>query len=68
MGVVAEGVGADFRLRTAGVDDAILRDVVVVTDGFEATCLVTGFEGFHREVLVYASGTAMYHNQIDFSL
>jgi hypothetical protein len=29
---------------------------------------VAGFQGFYREVLVYTCGTAMYHDQIDFSL
>ena len=53
---------------TAGIDHAILRNVIVVTDGAETTGLVAGFQGFYREVLVNTCGTAMYHNQIDFSL
>ena len=53
---------------TAGIDHAILRNVIVVTDALEASCLVAGFQGFYREVLVNTCGTAMYHDQIDFSL
>ena len=52
---------------TAGIDHAILRNVVVVADALEASCLVAGFQGFYREVLVNTCGTAIYHNQIDFS-
>ena len=52
---------------TAGIDHAILRNVVVVADALEASCLVAGFQCFYREVLVDSCGTAMYHDQIDFS-
>lgn len=68
MGVVVAGVSPHLAFWTAGIDHAILRNVIVVTDGAETTCLVAGFQGFYREVLVYTCGTAMYHNQIDFSL
>ena len=53
---------------TAGIDHAILRNVIVVADALEASCLVAGFQCFYREVLVNTCGTAMYHDQIDFSL
>ena len=52
---------------TAGIDHAILRNVIVVADALEASCLVAGFQCFYREVLVNTCGTAMYHDQIDFS-
>ena len=42
--------------------------VNLVTDGAETTGLVAGFQCFYREVLVNTCGTAMYHDQIDFSL
>ena len=61
-GIIAMGVGSNFFLGTAGIDDAILRDVVVVTDGVEASGLVTGFEVVYREIFVYTRGTAMYHD------
>ena len=67
MGVVVAGVSPHLVFWTAGIDHAILRNVIVVTDGVETTCLVAGFQGFYREVLVNTCGTAMYHNQIDFS-
>ena len=51
---------------TAGIDHAILRNVIVVADALEASCLVAGFQCFYREVLVNTCGTAMYHDQIDF--
>ena len=53
---------------TAGIDHAILRNVIVVADALEASCLVADFQCFYREVLVNTCGTAMYHDQIDFSL
>ena len=68
MGVVVAGMSPHLGFWTAGIDHAILRNVIVVTDGVETTCLVAGFQGFYREVLVNTCGTAMYHNQIDFSL
>ena len=52
---------------TAGIDNAILRNVIVVADALEASCLVAGFQGFYWEVLINKCGTAMYHDQIDFS-
>ena len=68
VGVVVAGVSTHLGFWTAGIDHAILRNVIVVTGGVESTGLVAGFQGFYREVLVYTCGTAMYHNQIDFSL
>ena len=67
MGVVVAGVSPHLVFWTAGIDHAILSNVIVVTDGVETTGLVAGFQGFYWEVLVYTCGTAMYHNQIDFS-
>ena len=43
MGVVVAGVSALLAFRTAGIDHAILRNVIVVTDGVETTGLVAGF-------------------------
>ena len=68
MGVVVAGVSTHLAFWTAGIDHTILRNVIVVTDGVETTGLVAGFQGFNWEVLVYTCGTAMYHDQIDFSL
>ena len=56
MGVVVLGMGSDLALGTAGIEDAILRDVEMVADGTEASCLVTGFEGFYWEVLGHSCG------------
>ena len=67
VGVVVAGVSAHLAFWTTGIDHAILRNVIVVTDALEASCLVAGFQGFYWEVLVNTCGTAMYHNQIDFS-
>ena len=53
------GMGANHFLGTAGIDLAILGDVVVVADGLEATSLVAGFKVFDREVAVDLSGRAM---------
>jgi hypothetical protein len=68
MGVVVAGVSTLLAFWTAWIDHAILRNVIVVTDGVETTVLVAGFQGFYWEVLVNTCGTAMYHDQIDFSL
>ena len=65
--VVMLGMGADFFLGTAGVEVAVLGDVIVVTDGAEATGLVAGFECLHREVLRYLGSRTMDDNQINFS-
>ena len=51
VGIVAASVGSNHILGAALVHLAILGDVVVVADGFKAAGFVTGFEGFHREVL-----------------
>ena len=67
MGVVVAGVSPHLGFWTAGIDNAILRDVIVVTDGAETAGLVAGFQGFYWEVLINTCGTAMYHDQIDFS-
>ena len=53
------GMGAIHLLRTAWIDFAILGDVVVVTDGLEATSLVTGFKVFDREIAVGSGGRAV---------
>ena len=67
VGVVVAGVSPHLGFWTAGIDNAILRNVVVVADALEASCLVAGFQGFYREVLINTCGTAMYYDQIDFS-
>ena len=43
MGVVVAGVSPHLAFWTAGIDYAILRNVIVVTDGVETTGLVAGF-------------------------
>ena len=43
VGVVVAGVSPHLGFWTAGIDHAILRNVIVVTDGVETTCLVAGF-------------------------
>ena len=43
MGIVVAGVSALLAFWTAGIDHAILRNVIVVTDGVETTGLVAGF-------------------------
>jgi len=53
------GMGTDHLLGTAWIDFAILGDVVVVTDGLEATSLVTGFKVFDREIAVGSGGRAV---------
>ena len=65
--VVMLGMGTDFFLGTAGVEVAVLGDVIVVTDGAEATGLVAGFECLHREVLRYLGGRTVNDDQINFS-
>ena len=51
VGIVVSGVSANFSLRSARVEGAVLGDVVVVADGFETSCEVAGFQVFYREVL-----------------
>ena len=53
------GMGTDHLLGTTWVDFSILGDVVMVTDGLEATSLVTGFKGFDREIAVGSGCRAM---------
>ena len=43
VGVVVAGVSPHLVFWTAGIDHAILRNVIVVTDGAETTGLVAGF-------------------------
>ena len=43
MGIVVAGVSALLAFWSAGIDHAILRNVIVVTDGVETTGLVAGF-------------------------
>ena len=68
VGIVVTGMSAYLVLWTAGIDHAILRNVIVVADALEASCLVAGFQLLYCEILVDSCGTAMYHDQIDFSL
>ena len=65
--VVMLGMGADFFLGTAGVEVAVLGDVIVVTDGAEATSLVAGFECLYWEVLRYLGSRTVNDNQVNFS-
>ena len=51
VGVVVSGVSSDLSFWATRVEGTILGDVVVVTDGFETSCEVTGFQVFYREVL-----------------
>ena len=43
VGVVVAGVSPHLGFWTAWIDHAILRNVIVVTDGVETTGLVAGF-------------------------
>ena len=65
--VVMLGMGADFFLGTTGVEVAVLGDVIVVTDGAEATSLVAGFECLYWEVLRYLGSRTVNDNQVNFS-
>ncbi len=55
-GVVVLGVGTYHLFGTAGIDLPVLGDVVVVTDGAEATCLVARLKVCDREVVSDTSG------------
>ena len=67
VGVVVAGMSPCDALRPAGIEGAVLGDVIVIADGVEAACLMTGFQLFNSEVLVHSRGAAMHHNQIDVS-
>ena len=67
VGVVVAGMSPCDALRPAGIEGAVLGDVIVIADGVEAAGLMTGFQLFNSEVLVHSRGAAMHHNQIDVS-
>ena len=67
VGVVVAGMSPCDALQPAGIEGAVLGDVIVIADGVEAAGLMTGFQLFNSEVLVHSRGTAMHHNQIDVS-
>ncbi len=67
VGIVVTGMSAYLVLWTAGIDHAILRNVIVVADALEASCLVAGFQLLYCEILVDSCGTAVDHNQVDSS-
>ena len=67
VGVVVAGMSPCDAFRPAGIEGAVLGDVIVIADGVEAACLMTGFQLFNSEVLVHSRGPAMHHNQIDVS-
>ena len=67
VGIVVAGMSPFDALRPAGIEGAVLGDVIVIADGVEAACLMTGFQLLHSEVLVHSRGAAMHHNQIDVS-
>lgn len=67
VGVVVAGMSPSDALRPAGIEGAVLGDVIVIADGVEAAGLMTGFQLFNSEVLVHSRGAAMHHNQIDVS-
>ena len=67
VGVVVVGMSPSDALRPAGIEGAVLGDVIVIADGVEAAGLMTGFQLFNSEVLVDSRGAAMHHNQIDVS-
>lgn len=67
VGVVVAGMSPCDALRPAGIEGAVLGDVIVIADGVEAAGLMTGFQLFNSEVLVDSRGAAMHHNQIDVS-
>ena len=53
------GMSTNHFLGSAGIDYSVFGDVVVVADGAETLCLVTGFKVFNREVAVGSCGRAM---------
>ena len=59
MGIVVLGVGTNHLFRATGVDSAVFGDVIVVTDGFETTSLMTGFKVFNGEIAVGSGGRAV---------
>lgn len=67
VGVVVAGMSPCDALRPAGIEGAVLGDVIVIADAVEAAGLMTGFQLFNSEVLVHSRGAAMHHNQIDVS-
>ena len=67
VGVVMLGMGTGHLFGTAGIDHAVLRDVVVVADGAEAASFVTGFKVFNREAAVGSGGRAMNDDKVYFS-
>ena len=49
VGIVVMGMSAYLVLWTTWIEHAILRDVVVVADVLEASCLVAGFQLLYAE-------------------
>ena len=62
VGIVVSGGGADLSFWAARVEGTVLGDVVVVADGFETSCEVTGFQVFYREVLGCTGCRAVQHD------
>ena len=67
MGIVAADMGSCHLLGATPMRVPVLRDVVVVPDGLETTCQMTGFEGFDGKVMGDSSRRAVNDDQINSS-
>ena len=65
VGVVPTGVGTGKALRATGMDDTIARDIIVVANAVEASCLVACLEVLDGVGLVAARGTAVNDDEVD---
>lgn len=64
MGIVTSGMGTSHLLRATTVYFAILRNIVVIADGLETTCQMTGFQVFDGEILCDSRCRAVNHNKV----
>ena len=64
VGVVTAGMGTGHLFRTTTVGMTVLRDVVVIADGLETSCQVTGLEGFYGKVVCDLRRRAVNDNQV----
>ena len=65
MGIVATGMGTSHLLGATPVGMPVLRDVVVIPDGLETTCQMTGLQIFDGEILCDSRRRAVNHNKIN---
>lgn len=67
VGVVAAGMGTGQALGTAGIENAVAGDVVVIAHGMEATGLVTCLEVVEGEAAVGTCCRAVNDDKVDFT-